>query len=85
MVKKKRASKRVTLKQKYKVERKVKESARKIKKESARRARAGLPPMQIGRRKDKKLIPNSCPWKEDLLEEIARTREKLEQDKLLND
>ncbi|EKU23133.1 nuclear GTP-binding protein, partial [Nannochloropsis gaditana CCMP526] len=78
MVKKKGKSKRVTFKQKYKIERRVKEHKRKTKKETRRRAKLGLPPLGIGQRKKEVSIPNAWPFKEQLLEELATAKRNKE-------
>lgn len=74
MVKKKGKSKRQTFKQKYKIERRVKEHHRKTIKETKRRAKLGLPPLGIGQRKKATTIPNAWPFKEQLLEELAQAK-----------
>lgn len=71
MVKKKAKSKRTTLKDKYKIERRVKETHRKRQKQAKRDAKAGK---VIPKQKDPG-IPNSWPFKQDLLKEIQRQRE----------
>ena len=73
MVAKKRASKRQTLHQKYKVKKRVKDHHAKLKKGHV-----------IGHRKKKTAdnrIPSSWPYKGELLNEIQRAKEKLERKK----
>ncbi len=72
MVKKKSKSKRVTLKQKYKIEKRVKEHHRRLNKETNRAKSKGL---LTGKKKAKDPgIPNEWPFKEDLLKEIERAK-----------
>jgi len=72
MVKKKRASKRTTLKDKYKVQRKVKEHDRKQRKEARERVRAGKPAM-----KTKELgLPNLMPFKEKFMQQIRDEKDQ---------
>ena len=75
MVKKKGKSKRTTLKDKYKIQRRVAETHRKQKKQSKKDAAAGV----FKPKKKDPGIPNSWPFKKDLLNEIQRTREKQQQ------
>jgi len=79
MVKKKGKSKRITLKDKYKVERRVVATHRKQRKQSKKDAKAGI----IRQYKTKKDpgIPNSWPFKQDLLNDIARAQEKADRRK----
>jgi nuclear GTP-binding protein len=74
MVKKKGRSKRTTLKDKYKIQRKVAETHRKRKKQAKREAAAGI--VRRDKKKKDPGIPNSWPFKQDLLKEIERTRER---------
>jgi len=79
MVKKKGKSKRQTLKQKYKIEKRVTEHHRKLRKEAKRAEISGH-----GTQKKKKRdpgIPNQWPFKEDLLKQIERAKEAMEQRK----
>ena len=67
-------SKRTTLKQKYKVIRKVKEHHKKKRKEENRLKRLGIKkkgPKDPG-------IPQAWPYKEDLIKEIEYEHEKIE-------
>ncbi|KAJ8602533.1 hypothetical protein CTAYLR_008336 [Chrysophaeum taylorii] len=73
MVKKKGKSKRTTLKQKYKIEKRVKEHHRKAKKEAKRKQRLGGAPPVLKKARDPG-IPNAWPGKGALLEEIAKAR-----------
>jgi len=72
MVKKKGKSKRTALKDKYKIQRRVSETHRKRQKQSKKDMQAGK---VIPCKKDPG-IPNSWPFKQDLLKEIHRTRER---------
>ena len=74
MVKKKGKSKRTTLKDKYKIQRRVVETKRKIKKQAKRDAKNGI--VRPNNKKRDPGIPNSWPFKQDLLKEIQRSREK---------
>jgi len=79
MVKKKGKSKRTTLKDKYKIQKRVVESHRKSKKQAKRDSKAGI---VTHKKKKDPGIPNSWPFKQDLLNEIARARELAENAKL---
>lgn len=46
-----------------------------------RRAKLGLPPAGIGQRKKAAAIPNSWPFKEQLLEELAQAKRHMEEEK----
>ncbi|CAD5234682.1 unnamed protein product [Bursaphelenchus xylophilus] len=72
----KKSSKRSTCKKRYKIEKKVKEHNRKLKK--AAKKNGG------GRKKKEKMIsvPNSCPFKEEILQEAEKKREQLREEKL---
>jgi nuclear GTP-binding protein len=72
MVKKKGKSKRTTLKDKYKVQKRIVDTHRKRKKEAKKDAKSGK---VIPKRKDPG-IPNTWPFKADLLQEIQRTRQR---------
>eukprot|EP00553_Chaetoceros_curvisetus_P000055 CAMPEP_0204624354 /NCGR_PEP_ID=MMETSP0717-20131115/10103_1 /ASSEMBLY_ACC=CAM_ASM_000666 /TAXON_ID=230516 /ORGANISM="Chaetoceros curvisetus" /LENGTH=531 /DNA_ID=CAMNT_0051639717 /DNA_START=32 /DNA_END=1627 /DNA_ORIENTATION=+ len=72
MVKKKGKSKRITLKDKYKVQRRVVEKHRKSRKQAKRDAKNGI--VRHDKKKDPG-IPNSWPFKNELLNDIARARE----------
>mmetsp|Transcript_11442 Transcript_11442/g.21406 ORF Transcript_11442/g.21406 Transcript_11442/m.21406 type:complete len:550 (-) Transcript_11442:879-2528(-) len=80
MVKKKGKSKRVTLKDKYKVKRRVVESHRKSKKQAKRDAKAGI--VRHDNKKKDPGIPNSWPFKNELLNQVARAKELAEKAKL---
>jgi nuclear GTP-binding protein len=72
MVKKKGKSNRVTLKDKYKMQKRVVETNRKRRKATKKDVKMGKvkhTPKDPG-------IPNSWPFKQDLLKEIQRTREQ---------
>jgi len=77
MVKKKGKSKRISLKDKYKIQKRVVETHRKNRKQTKRDAAAGI------HRPDKKKrdpgIPNSWPFKQDLLKDIQRARDRQKQ------
>lgn len=75
MVKKKAKSHRQTLKQKYKVQKRVQEHDRKLKKSAKR---GGLVP---GKKKRDPGIPNSWPIKQELLEQVERAKLKKETDR----
>lgn len=73
MVAKKRASKRQTMHQKYKIKKRVKDHHAKLKKGTV-----------VGHRKGKAVdnrIPSAWPYKAELLNEIQRAKDKLEQTK----
>jgi nuclear GTP-binding protein len=73
MVAKKRASKRVTLQKKYKVERRTKDHHKKLKK--------GKMVGSLRKKSVDNFVPNSWPYKEDVLKEIQAAKEKLEDQK----
>lgn len=79
MVKKKGKSKRISLNDKYKVQRRVVESHRKSRKKAKRDAKAGIINHLDKKKKKDPGIPNSWPFKQDLLNEVARARELAEQ------
>ena len=74
MVKKKGKSKRTTLKDKYTYQRRVLETHRKRKKQAKRDAANGI--VRHDKKKKDPGIPNSWPFKQDLLKEIQRARER---------
>lgn len=76
MVKKKGKSKRTTLQDKYKIERRTNETHRKRRKQAKRDAANGV---VLNKSKKDPGIPNSWPFKKDLLNEIQRTRERQQQ------
>lgn len=76
MVKKKSKSKRTTLKDKYKIQRRVVETGRKRRKQAKRDAKSGV--VKHKAKKDPG-IPNSWPFKQDLLKDIQQTRERQHQ------
>ena len=80
MVKKKGKSKRITLKDKYKIQRRVVETHRKNRKQAKRDAKAGI--VRHDKKKKDPGIPNSWPFKQELLQEIRRSNERMEQKKL---
>ena len=77
MVKKKGKSKRSTLKDKYKIQRRVVEKGRKQRKQAKRDAKSGI--VKHDKTKKDPGIPNSWPFKQDLLKDIQRTRERQQQ------
>eukprot|EP00934_Nitzschia_sp_Nitz4_P007405 Nitzschia sp. Nitz4//scaffold56_size114212//104156//105784//NITZ4_003970-RA/size114212-processed-gene-0.15-mRNA-1//1//CDS//3329554766//7395//frame0 len=77
MVKKKGKSKRTTLKDKYKIQRRVAETQRKRKKLAKRDAKNGV--VKVDQTKRDPGIPNSWPFKQDLLKDIQRSRERQQQ------
>jgi len=80
MVKKKGKSKRITLKDKYKIQRRVVETHRKNRKQAKRDAKAGI--VRHDKKKKDPGIPNSWPFKQELLQNIRQTNERMEQRKL---
>ena len=80
MVKKKGKSKRVTLKDKYKMQRRVVETHRKTRKQAKRDSKAGI--VKHDKTKKDPGIPNSWPFKQELLQSIKQGREKDEARKL---
>uniref|UniRef100_A0A7S2PN85 CP-type G domain-containing protein n=1 Tax=Skeletonema marinoi TaxID=267567 RepID=A0A7S2PN85_9STRA len=79
MVKKKGKSKRIALKDKYKIQRRVVESHRKDRKQAKRDSKAGI--VRHNKKKDPG-IPNSWPFKQELLQNIRQSNERMEQRKL---
>jgi nuclear GTP-binding protein len=77
MVKKKGKSNRVTLKDKYKMERRVVETKRKRHKQAKRDVKNGV--VKVDNKKRDPGIPNSWPFKQDLLKDIQRSRERAEE------
>lgn len=75
MVKKKGKSKRITLKDKYKIQRRVVESGRKNRKQAKRDAKAGI--VRHDKKKDPG-IPNTWPFKQELLQNIKQEKERVE-------
>ncbi|WFC95588.1 hypothetical protein MBRA1_002239 [Malassezia brasiliensis] len=75
---KKRASKRQTTKQREKVNRKVREHHRKQRREAKRNPN----PQWRSRRRDDPGIPNSFPYKEELLNEIEQKRRVAEEQRM---
>ena len=78
MVKKKGKSKRTTLQDKYKIQRRVVEKHRKTRKQAKRDAKNGV--VRHDKKKDPG-IPNSWPFKQELLQDIRRSNERDEQRK----
>ncbi len=77
MVKKKGRSNRTTLKDKYKIQRRVKETHRKRKKQAKNDLKNGI--VRPNQQKRDPGIPNSWPFKQDLLKDIQRARERQQQ------
>lgn len=77
MVKKKGKSKRITLKDKYKIQHRVVETGRKRRKQAKRDFKAGI--VRHDKSKKDPGIPNSWPFKQDLLKEIQRTKDRQQQ------
>ena len=77
MVKKKGKSKRITLKDKYKIQRRVVETGRKRRKQAKRDFKAGI--VRHDKSKKDPGIPNSWPFKQDLLKEIQRMKDHQQQ------
>lgn len=67
----KKASKRVSCAKRYKIEKKVRDHNRKVKKEAKKSG-------QNKKKKQKTIsVPNSCPFKEEILVEAEKAREKM--------
>ena len=81
MVKKKGRSKRTTLKDKYKIQKRVVETHRKRRKQTKRDAKNGI--VRPNQQKRDPGIPNSWPFKQDLLKDIQRSRERQQQQQQL--
>lgn len=77
MVKKKGKSKRTTFKDKYKIQKRVAETERKRKKQAKRDAAAGI--VRHDKKKKDPGIPNSWPFKQDLLKDIQRAKDRQQQ------
>jgi nuclear GTP-binding protein len=77
MVKKKGKSKRTTLKDKYKIQRRVVETNRKRRKVAKRDAKSGV--VRPNQQKRDPGIPNAWPFKQELLKDIQRARERQQQ------
>jgi len=78
MVKKKGKSSRTSLKDKYKIQRRVVESGRKARRQAKRDAKAGIVRHGHKSKKDPG-IPNSWPFKNELLNEIGQARDRAQQ------
>ena len=76
MVKKKSKSSRQTLKQKYKIQKRVQEHDRKLRKLAKKGGKAP------GKKFKDPGIPNSWPLKKELLEQVALAKEKAERKKV---
>jgi nuclear GTP-binding protein len=75
MVKKKGKSKRTTLQDKYKIQRRIVDTKRKRNKQAKRDLASSVVRHSNKSKKDPG-IPNSWPFKQDLLQEIQRTRQR---------
>ncbi|CAB3994657.1 guanine nucleotide-binding -like 3 homolog [Paramuricea clavata] len=75
MVRLKKQSKRMSTKTKKKIEKKVREHNRKQKKETR------LNPNKFRKQKKDPGVPNLCPFKEKILEEVERRKQKQEDEK----
>ena len=75
------SSKRTTLHQKYKIQKKVREHRRKIRKDEKTKAKKGGGKLAARIRKDPG-IPNLWPFKEQLLREVEEHKEQVVQDKI---
>ncbi|KAL7543333.1 hypothetical protein ACHAXR_012656 [Thalassiosira sp. AJA248-18] len=80
MVKKKGKSKRIALKDKYKIQRRVIETGRKNRKQAKRDSKAGIVRHGKNSKKDPG-IPNSWPFKQELLQNIKQEKERMEERK----
>ncbi|KAI8338278.1 GNL3L/Grn1 putative GTPase-domain-containing protein [Chlamydoabsidia padenii] len=74
MVAKKYKSKRGTAREKYKIEKRVREHHRNLRKEQKKNPHLKRKPKDPG-------IPNSWPFKEELLNEVERHKQFLEEEK----
>ena len=79
MVKKKGKSKRISLQDKYKIQKRVVETHRKNRKQAKRDSKAGI--VRHNKKKDPG-IPNSWPFKQELLQNIKLEKERMENRKL---
>ncbi|KAJ7998672.1 hypothetical protein DPEC_G00207310 [Dallia pectoralis] len=70
----KKASKRVTCSKRYKIQKKVREHNKKLRKDAKKKGVGKKPKKDIG-------VPNKAPFKEDILREAEQRRLKLEEDK----
>ena len=75
MVKKKGKSKRISLKDKYKIQKRVVETHRKARKQAKRDTKAGI--VKHNKKKDPG-IPNSWPFKQELLQNIKHEKDRME-------
>jgi nuclear GTP-binding protein len=75
MVAKKRKSKRQTLQQKFKIQKRTKEHHKKLKKGT-------LKGVKHFKKREVDHIPNAWPYKEDLLKEIKNAKDKMEEMKI---
>jgi nuclear GTP-binding protein len=72
MVKKKGKSKRTTLKDKYKIQKRTVQTHRKLRKQAKKDAANGV----VQKKKKDPGIPNSWPFKAELLQEVRREKER---------
>lgn len=75
------SSKRTTLHQKYKIQKKVAEHRRKIRKDERAKAKKGGGKLATRIKKDPG-IPNLWPFKEQLLREVEQHKEQVSKDKM---
>ncbi|XP_012265621.2 guanine nucleotide-binding protein-like 3 homolog [Athalia rosae] len=70
----KKGSKRVSARQRYKIEKKVREHNRKVRKEAKKNPKS--------KRKTNTIqVPNSCPFKEDVMKEVEALKKQREEEK----
>ncbi|XP_046668818.1 guanine nucleotide-binding protein-like 3 homolog [Homalodisca vitripennis] len=70
----KKKSKRIKASTRYKIEKKVREHNRKIKKEAKKKAK--------GRKNKMITVPNICPFKTEILQEVAEYKKRKEEERL---
>jgi hypothetical protein len=75
----KRTSKRVGLRLKFNVQKKASESRKKIKKEARKIKKAGI--KKVRSKHGKTTIPNDYPYKPELMDEIERQEQEMEERK----
>lgn len=71
----KKGSKRVSARQRYKIEKKVREHNRKVKKEAKKNPKSKKKANTVQ-------VPNSCPFKADILKEVEALKKQREEEKL---
>ncbi|XP_046391769.1 guanine nucleotide-binding protein-like 3 homolog [Ischnura elegans] len=70
----KKQSKRIPARKRYKIEKKVKEHNRKLKKEAKKKNKSNKPRKPIE-------VPNICPFKEQILEDVALYKSKMDEER----